>query len=541
MTTVQEPYRADTRLDGDIDDTTVFGLLDFEERELLHDAPQNDDGPESWLDLVADAGFVRRSTVLARSGPLHRLTTLLAWQPFPDDLYDVRTMALAAVEAVVSRQGMEREATTGDVVGFLEWLARGSAPGRDEQEYTAVARFVLRELLNDQQGGAAFSVPYSDFRQGHHRGDLVFRLLEEGFGRLGQPVLRASVEAINLVLVGLDQDLGDQQAARDVALRRQVASGRWGQAEQSAAESLKLSLVLAERVRLLLRETERDCRSVDWAQGVPTFLQEAREHLKERLEVENGLMEWLRSSRDDTEDPGAQETFGRILRLLVRAHRRHAELLSQVIGAGPAFLRAQAEQCFRPVPRLASVDLEKDVLDPLLGLDASQAREVAGAFADAVSGPVASRIPRLRDLWALLLAPVRESSGVVEDDGDIEFVTAEHEDAGLFSEDDYARARAALNAALLGPVRLSALIAEAGTECRAADLVALSVLYAFAPDPDDGQDGWSDPIDLVGDRLLVIDDGTGFEHGRFGGSDLLVLPATVAIPGPQRGTWEDGR
>ncbi|MET8248686.1 hypothetical protein ABZV31_32460 [Streptomyces sp. NPDC005202] len=259
-------------------DTMVQALLDREERRLLVSVPAASDGVDEWRALVAEPGFVRRSSVLARGAPLHRIDQRTAWQRFPRGLYDPRTLALAALEAVVSQQEMEAEATTEEVIHFLASLAASAAPERNAAEHLAVARFVLRELLNDAQDGEEFDVSYSDYREGHSRVTLSLRLLEEGFGRHNQAVLRATTPAINLLLSGLEHDLEDVQAAKDLMLRRQVSTRRWGRAEESAAESLKLSLMYCERVRAVLEETERDVRAVDWGKDVSDLLTASRAH-----------------------------------------------------------------------------------------------------------------------------------------------------------------------------------------------------------------------------------------------------------------------
>ncbi|WP_234545226.1 hypothetical protein [Streptomyces shenzhenensis] len=86
---------------------------------------------------------------------------------------------------MVSQQEMEAEATTEEVVHFLASLAASAAPERAAAEHLAVARFGLRELLNDGQDGEDFDVSYSDYREGHSRVTLSLRLLEEGIGRAG--------------------------------------------------------------------------------------------------------------------------------------------------------------------------------------------------------------------------------------------------------------------------------------------------------------------------------------------------------------------
>ncbi|UQA90514.1 hypothetical protein [Streptomyces halobius] len=515
-------------------DPMVQALLDREERRLLASAPPVPDGIDEWHALVAEAGFVRRSSVLARGAPLHRIDQRQAWQRFPRDRYDPRTLALAALEAVVSRQEMEAEATTEEVVEFLASLAASAAPERDASEHLAVARFVLRELLNDAQDGEEFDVSYSDYREGHSRVTLSLRILEEGFGRRGQAVLRATTPAINLLLSGLDHDLEDVQAAKDMMLRRQVDTGRWSRAEESAAESLKLSLMYCERVRAVLEETERDVRAVDWGQDVPKLLQASREHLGERHRVERELMEYMRGVRNDVEDADVRRTCERILQLLGRAHLRHTQLLEKVIDARPAFLRSQAEQRFRPPPRLALVGMQKDVLEPVLCLGVEDAEAVVILFADAAGGPVITHRPRLRDWWASLLAPAREVQETCPDE-DIELIADDAGELDMYSEEDVAIARTVLMEALRAPVRLSRLLEQAlAHRVEAADLLAVCVLRAFAPDPEeDEEEAMADELaDLLGELLVVLDDGAVFDLGTLAGSDLLLVPAQSLIPDP---------
>ncbi|MGW0550112.1 hypothetical protein [Streptomyces altiplanensis] len=504
----------------------VLALLDREERRLLAFAPGPADEVDTWLGLVTEAGFVRRTAVLARAAPLHRIDQRQAWQQFPSGVYDPRTLALAALEAVVSRQGMELEATTEDVIEFLASLARAAAPQRDADEHVAVARFVVRELLNDAQAGEEFEVSYSDYRVGHSRVTVTVRMLEEGFGRRGQAVLRATAPAINLLLAGLEADLEDEQVAKDAMLRHQVSTGRWGRAEESAAESLKLSLLYCERVRAVLDETDRDVLTVDWKQQVPELLVSARTHLGERQRVERGLMEWIRHVRNDVKDPNVQRTCARVLHLLGLAHVRHSQLLERVIDARPQFLRSQAQQRFRPAPRLSLVGMQEDLLEPLLQLSAEQAEEVATLFVDAVGGPVPARRPRMRDWWGLLLAPVREARETFADE-EIELVADEEDQDGMYDGADIDCVVGLLEKAGKEPVRLSQLLPLAQEHSAdAAELLAVSVLRAFAPDPEEDEERYADELsDLLDERFVVLGDGEMFDLGPLRGSDLLLVPA----------------
>jgi hypothetical protein len=518
--------------DDDGDDLEItsdlFSVLTAEERELLTEPHHAGADLAESLQLVTDAGFVRRVTVLARSSPLHSMGSREAWQQFAEDRYDLRSMALAAVDAVVMRQGMEDEATSEDVVALLVKLAQLAAPDLAIDDHAAVARFVLRELLNDREGGAKFVVFYSDYRNEHRRVPLSFRLLEEASGHRGQPVLRASVQAINALIGGLDLEVEDAQLAMDAVLGAQISRGQWGRAEESATKSMLLSVLLAEKVRSILAETQHDVRTVDWADTVPALLDRARVHLGERLHAEDGLMARMRHARNEAGDAEVRSTCLRILALLGRANHRHIELHGTVLRALQTFLDAQADQRFRPVASLRLVAMTQDVLLPIMQMTAAEASEIAAVFAEAIAGPVVGRLPRLTDLYDLLLAPARESLGKHPDDDDPQ-LDGDEDDAHPFTDPEREAARTVLDAATAQPRRLSELLLLARPHGPVVvDLIALSVLWAFAPEHDDADEAPMEFDDLFGTHLIVLDDGRQLAVDGYTGRDLLVVPAPIS-------------
>ncbi|WP_329025725.1 hypothetical protein [Streptomyces sp. NBC_00690] len=441
------------------------------------------------------------------------------------------SLALAALDAVVSRQGLEDEATTEEVVRFLTGLAEKSAPDRPHDEHVAVARFVWRGLLNDDAGGADFTVDCSDFRDGHQMQPVRFFLVREEPHRSGHPVVRASSEAINVLLSGLDLAVEDAQAAMDTVLRRQIEHGQWSRAEQSAAQSLRLSVAYAERVRTVLVATERDVESVDWNHRAPELLRDAREHLTERLAAEGDLIDRLREAHSGFGDDQVRQACGRVMDLLQRAYTRHVELHGQVMRAEPTFLDAQAAQRFRPPAQLHTVAMKDDVFTPLLNLDWAEALDVAEAFAEAVCGPVVGALPVLAELYPMLLTPPRENLAAFPDD-DVVIIDDGLDTAPAYDSTAWEQALAVLTRALAGPVRLSHVLADAAEDGPVvSDLVALSVLRAFAPTPEDTEIDVGDPDPAVRLRqmlscqLTVLDDGTTFTADTCHGSDLLVIPS----------------
>lgn len=509
----------------------LLALLDPDEREVVAGSPASAPDLTESLGMVADSAFVRRVTVLAHSSPLHAMETRESWQGFAPSRYDLRSLALAALDAVILRQGLAEEATADEVIAMLSRLAELAAPDLDASDHVEVARFVLRELLNDREAGAMFVVHYSDYREGHRRLPLPFSLLKEAVGRRGQVVLRASTEAINALVGGLELEVEDAQLAMDAVLRAQIDRGQWGRAEESATKSMLLSVALAEQVRKLLAETERDVGSVDWADSVPTLLKQARGHLEERLRVEDGLMERMREARNDAGAPDVRGTCQRILDLLDHCHTRHTDLHGQVLRAARTFLDAQAGQRFRPPARRRLVALGDELLRPMLRMGAAEACVVGDAFAEAVAGPVAQRLPKFAELYKLLLAPTREPGKPIPEEAQPDIPGNGDDVDAPYHERERDATRSIILTARKGPRRLSELLAEAEPAGPVVvDLVAMSVLWAYAPEHDDSDDPPMEFDDLFATTLVVLDDGADLQHPRYSGNDLLVVPAEPSKP-----------
>lgn len=113
----------------------------------------------------------------------------------------------------------------------------------------------------------------------HRALTLEFRLVTEHEDTArGTVVLRATTDAINALVGGLEFDVEDEQAANDLMLSRQLERGAFGQAERAAERNRGLSVRYAEEVRTLLADTTRDIRSVAdrWTTEVPGLTRPGR-------------------------------------------------------------------------------------------------------------------------------------------------------------------------------------------------------------------------------------------------------------------------
>ncbi|VVJ21652.1 Uncharacterised protein [Amycolatopsis camponoti] len=485
---------------------------------------------------VFDEAFGGRVRALLRARPVADAADNASRQSWGTHDYDVVTLALAAIDTVISRQGFDEEVTYDEAVSGLARLAASACPEQPSEVHEAVARYVIDALLNRREREAPFAYQVSDFSlepdgSVHHRAIAVeFRLLSEHEDQQrGVNVLRASADAINALVGGLEFDVEDEQAAVELMLDRQLKRGAFGQAEKAAERSRLLSVRYSDELRALLTDTVRDIRTVldRWAQDVPAQFERNRVHLEERLGAESRLLDHVRSALDTAEaDPAVTAAAARIAGLLEECRRRHTELHGRLVGARTIFLDEQLRQSFRPIGGLRNPDIADGVFLPLLTMAAEDAAEPAEAFAVFVAGPQVPRIVRFADLVDDLLAPRREpridEPPLDEELGD--------PDPPAVSPEILAAATAVVDSVPL-PARLSALLLAV----QAADLpgeldrgaverlVVLAALWTYAPET---AEDFSTAVDtaahILGPAAVVDADGSLIDLPGWSGDDLIV-------------------
>lgn len=493
---------------------------------------------------VFDESFGDRVRALLRARPVADAAdnaTRQSWGAFG---YDVVTLALAAIDTVIARQGFDNEVTYDEVVAGLGALAANAHPERPADEHGAVARYVVDALLNRREREAPYSYRISIFGRDtdgsvrHRLKSAEFRLLTEHEDHArGVNVLRASTDAINALVGGLEFDVEDEQAAIELMLARQLERGAFGQAEKAAERSRLLSVRYADELRTLLADTVRDIRTVltQWAEHVPEQLERNRAHLEERLAAEVRLLDHVRGALDaaDTE-PAVATAAARIAGLLEECRQRHTELHGRLVSARTIFLDEQTRQSFRPIGGLRNPDITDGVFLPLLAMPADDAVDPAETFAVLVAGTQVPRIVRFADLVDDLLAPRREptpeeppASDEELGDPDPPAVPPEVLAAAAYVVDTFGL-----------PARLSELLLAArvadladGLDRSAVErLIVLAVLWNYAPET--AQDV-STAVDaaarVLGPTAAVDADGARISVPGWSGDDLIVAEDEEAL------------
>lgn len=505
----------------------------------LDGRPLEDERPlefESAGLSVYEPSFPARVAAFLRFAPIIETVRAARHKEWPPDTYDVVTLALAVIDMVVARQGLDLEATRGDVHAAVRELACRAAPDRPAEEHSEVGAFVLDALLNRAGREGPFRYVTSDYAAregGHLRRQVPFSLLvEHDDASRDENVLRATPDAINALIGGLDFDVEDEQVATELILERQLTRGAFDSARKSAERARLLSVRLADDLDRVLKQTRRDLRTVEseWTSTVPERLDSARAHIRERLRAERRLLDSVESALA-SQDPKVLTAALRIDRLLRECQRRHEDLHKRVIGARGVFLDEQERQSFRAPAPVDRPDPHRQVLQPTLELGCDDASALTRRFVTDMCGPHVRRLPRLyrliNDLWT-------RPAGREEADEAIEEIELAEAAAPLVGPAVTGVAARAVTSAGL-PARLSTLIhachhdtEEESAEVRrqGSELLCLAVLWAYSPEDAGDDTALADDLmrSVLGPRVAVDTDGTRLPPPAWAGDDLIVAP-----------------
>ena len=271
----------------------------------------------------AAATMQRRWRALTATAPINALVANIHHQDIDDEAYDLRQLAISAIDLVVSTMGYGQELTVEDATDHLITLAREMNPApQGEHEHQEIASAVLSNLLNANSDQRRFSYRYADMAaEPATWAEYTFKLLQLRETEHGDCLI-ASDQAVMLYVRALDTDLEDAEYAHAVLLARQLADGRLDSAEFSADDALRTSTGFAATLATLLTDTTRDVASHDWAKDVPARLSRAHKHIKERIGEDGKLLEYLRTGLDtDVTDEGIKDVckFKRLTALRLAA------------------------------------------------------------------------------------------------------------------------------------------------------------------------------------------------------------------------------
>ncbi|MCT2594550.1 hypothetical protein LHJ74_32365 [Streptomyces sp. N2-109] len=475
---------------------------------------------------AADEGLARRLRALACTAPLHDLDVRKANLAGEYGRYAMAEVALAAIDLITLNMDFDTGADHDQVVARLMPRIAAQGPQRSAAEHERVARWVLENLINVGSVDRGFRAVYGTFTPdgAYVRRDYDFKLVEEVHGPGGVVCLRTTDEAVNVLVGALDTDVTSAQIAAEVKLEVLISRGRLADAQLAAEQARYRTVQYAETLRRTLEATRRNVRAVDWLRTVPDMITEALDHVADRYRHENAILTNIRRARDEAEEADHKRRAAELVDIVKDCIRRHTQLQSRLLEAGPLFRAEQDRQAFAPATAHAGLDLYGQLVAPLLPLAVEQAGRVTDAFFAHGAGLRTPGAVRLGDLIDLLLTPPapREHLGAEMPEPDL-IATP---DDSRFSTGQLDAARELLDLPADAPRRLSGLLADARRrDAELPYLVALLAVHAASP-----------PVGTAyrqGERRLLfgVDDGTELDDPEFGGADLIVGTAMLDAAG----------
>ncbi|MFJ6753063.1 hypothetical protein ACIQNI_33560 [Streptomyces sp. NPDC091266] len=475
---------------------------------------------------AADEGLARRLRALACTAPLHDLDVRKANLAGEYGIYAMAEVALAVIDLVTLNMDFDTGADHEEIVARVLPRVAAQAPRRPSGEHERVARWVLENLINVGSVDRGFRAVYGTFNpEGEYvRRDYDFKLIEEVPGAGGTVYLRATDEAVNVLVGALDTDVTSAQIAAEVKLEVLINRGRLADAQLAAEQARYRTVQYAETLRRTLDATRRNVRAVDWLQTVPDMITEALDHVADRYRHENAILTNIRKARDETEEAEHKRRAAELVDIVKDCIRRHTQLQSRLLEAGPLFRAEQDRQAFATPTARSGLDLYGQLLAPLLPLPAEHAIRVTDAFFAHGTGLRTPSAVRVGDLVEVLLTPPMEREHLGAEMPEPDLVATP--DDSRFSEEQLDAATALLDLPADAPRRLSGLLAEARRkDPELPYLVALLAVHAASP-----------PVGTAyrqGEQqlLFAVDDGTELADPEFGGADLIVGKALLDSAG----------
>lgn len=344
--------------------------------------PQLSVGPRPAPGPAADEGLARRLRALACTAPLHDLDVRKANLAGEYSGYGMAEVALSAIDLVTLNMDFDTGADHEQIVARLIPRVGAQAPQRPAAEHERVARWVLENLINVGSVDRGFRAVYGTFAPdgSYVRRDYDFKLIEEVPGYGGSVYLRTTDEAVNVLVGALDTDVTSAQIAAEVKLEVLINRGRLADAQLAAEQARYRTVQYSETLRRALDATRRNVRAVDWLNAVPDMIAEALDHVADRYRHENAILTNIRKARDESEDPEHKRRAAELVDIVKDCIRRHTQLQSRLLEAGPLFRAEQDRQAFAAPSARAGLDLYGQLVAPLLPLPVEQAGRVTDAF-----------------------------------------------------------------------------------------------------------------------------------------------------------------
>lgn len=497
-------------------------------------------------EAVADS-LARRVKAVACTAPLHDLEANKVRRGGPEwSGLNCWELAFVAIDTVATRMDFDSGVPYDDVITVVATQAGHQLPQLSAGAHRDVGAWVVDGLVSGRAGDG-FDAVYGRWSDdGYQASAWPFKLLTEHPDVRFDVCLRASDEAINVLVGALDTDVESAQVAAEAKLQNLIDRGLLDEAVATAQAARYLTIRYAEALRREVANTRLNVADVDWAERVPGIIEAALDHVLGRYRSERHILANIAENRDAATETRLRDRANQLISVVKDCQRRHQALHTRLVTIRREFRDAQDELLARPPADVVRVDIERTLLLPLLRLPVGEAAGPLAGFFARLSGPGEGILGDVDRLLDELSEPQLRADhlGVAVDEPELADLSREP----TFDDAIWDLAEAAL-AELDLPTRLSALLARVGEAAsdagdrdgdghrngagatsaerviRACHLTALLAARAYDPDLAGARSVGRDRI------LVAVSDGTRLEGSWVTGDDLLLVPAPMVRDG----------
>jgi hypothetical protein len=307
-----------------------------------------------------DAAVVRRAKSVATTRPLHELDRNKG--QYEGDFwgrYDLLSLGLAIIDQVALAMGISAGMPYDEATAFVTGEAARQCPEAPGVEHADVTTRVLAALVGEEPS----EYTYVEHSSGTPTRRLhAYQLLYEQWNADGTTHLRATPQAINVLVNAVDLDLESASIASEFQIQELVRRGALESAVAVAQTKRYQTIQYMEHIRGVVRDTLVDPDAFDWEVEVPAVLARALDHVEERLSSERALIAAIEERRASATDAGLRQTANRLATLLNECGQRHVDLQRHLLRARSQMRKAQDERFHRRRGATQRIDLEADLI-----------------------------------------------------------------------------------------------------------------------------------------------------------------------------------
>jgi hypothetical protein len=477
-----------------------------------------------------------RAKAVAYTRPLHDLEASKGRWGGPElARLNLIELGFHAIDVVALRMDFDSGARHDDVIAALAALARYQAP--DLAEPWRVGERVLEGLITGRShsDAEAHQAAYGSWGpDGYVAKRFDYALITEHVDEDGEFYLRATDPAISVLMGALDLDVESAQKASELRLHELVKRGLLSAAITEAQRAKYRSIQYMSQLQRQLAHAQLHTTDAGALGAVDRLVEHALEHVVERYQAERAIIANVATVRDAAAEAVARRRANQLIAELEECGVRHQHLQKRLIRARSEFRAAHAEQLAAGPTPPSRVDLERQLLRPLLRLPLAVADRLASSAYRMSGAPGAPPLTDLEQLVGALCAlpSSRDDLGVAVADDEDDLVDVDAR--GRFDDEAWDVVDALL-AAIEVPVTLSELLVRLDATTDEEDLpisadaprhlLALRALHELDP----ALAEHLRRLDTQGEPEVRLRwwraTGKTFDAGSIAGDDLIVSPA----------------